>query len=235
MADPFTLLTPTCDRPAGFALAERWMAAQTVPVTNWVVADGGGVPVVPTLGQRHIHVRTPPGARNFTTNLLRGLEVVTGDILIVIEDDDYYAPTHLERILEQIHQRGIGIAGDDEQRYYNVQHRRWRVFQNRGASLCQTAIRRELFPLLVRAISEAQKIGHGYGVDGALWQSAPPAAKSLVRTKTVVGVKGLPGRPGLGIGHRPTGPGWTDDQNGQQLRAWIGADADAYFGVEAAA
>lgn len=234
MPDRVSLLTPTCDRPYGFALAERWMARQSVGWDEWIVADGGSVPVVPTMGQVHLHVPCEPGARNFTGNLWRGLAAVTGDVLVVVEDDDFYAPSHLATILTQLGQPGVQIAGDDCQRYYNVPHRRWRVFQNKGASLCQTAIRRARFPDFARAIQSQGKVsgsGGGYGVDGALWNGLPDAVKSLKRTDTVVGIKGLPGRVGLGIGHRPHGPGWTDDQSGRQLRAWVGADADVYLGA----
>ena len=231
MADRVSLLTPTCDRPAGFALAERWMAAQTVGWDQWVVADGGSVPVVPTMGQVHSHAPMAPGAKNFTANLRRGLALCTGDVVVVIEDDDWYAPTHLAAILTQIGQPGIEIAGDDQQRYYNVLHRRWRVFQNRGASLCQTAIRRSRFDDFRRAIDQQATVGGGYGVDGGLWNALPATVKSLKRTDTVVGIKGLPGQVGLGVGHRPHGHGWNDDQSGRQLRAWLGADADVYLGL----
>jgi Glycosyl transferase family 2 len=219
-----------------FALCERWIRAQTRQPDEWIVADGGGTPAVPTMGQVHLYAPGVPGAANFRENLLRGLAAVSGDVVVFVEDDDYYAPRHLERIVAQVTAPGVGIAGDDQQRYYNLPQRCWRVFQNRGASLCQTAIRRDAIPFLERAIRYASRIGGGYGVDGALWEDIPAEFKSLERTQTVTGIKGLPGRSGLGIGHRPNGGHWTPDRDGSRLRAWLGADADVYLtGVELAA
>src|SRR3990167_1296977 len=158
---------------------------------------------------------------------LWGLPRVTGDVLVFWEDDDYYAPTHLERILAQLQRPGVVIARDDPQRYYNVAHRRWRIFKNRGACLCQTAIRRDGLAIVERAACQSLS-RRSYGVDAGIWSLMPRHAKALDRTGTVVGIKGLPGQPGLGVGHRPIGPEWQADLDGRVLREWIGTDAAVY-------
>lgn len=230
-----SVLTPTCNRPWAMRLTERWMARQTLQPDEWIVVDGGQTPSAVTRGQRYFHRPSAPGAQNFALNLLEGLQHVTGDILVCWEDDDYYAPTHLETIVRQLLDApGASIAGDDQQRYYNVQHRRWRIFQNRGASLCQTALRASVLPLFRRIATEQLGRQH-YGIDAGLWQGTSKAAWALRRTNTVVGIKGLPGQAGLGIGHRPLyAAGWTLDPAGATLRAWIGADADVYLAPDRA-
>jgi hypothetical protein len=189
---------------------------------------GGRTPVVPTMGQVHIHKPSLPGARNFTGNMLRGLEAVTGDVLVIVEDDDWYSQSHIAHLARLLERHGVAIAGDPCQRYYHLPSRRWRTFQNKGASLCQTGLRLDGFPWLRRAIEEAGRAGR-YGVDFSLWQQAPPYMQALDRSDTVVGVKGLPGRPGLGIGHRPSGPSWQRDRTGAMFRAWLKSDADVYL------
>lgn len=202
------------------------MARQTVQPHEWIVGDGGSSPVLCRYGQRHLHESRAPGAANFGANLLRALAAVTGDVVVIAEDDDWYAPTHLETLARQLSEPGVLMAGDDKQRYYNLPHRKWRLFNNRGASLCQTGFEATLIPTF-RAVIESCISMRAYGIDGAFWAGQPAAVKSLTRTNTVVGIKGLPGQAGLGVGHRPKA-GWTSDPHGKQLRAWIGDDADVY-------
>lgn len=227
MTPRVTLITPTCDRPYGLALLERWIQRQTRQPDEWIVADGGRTPALCTMGQRHRHRARPSGITNFAMNLLGALEWVTGNLVIVAEDDDWYAPTHLDTLVSQLTRPGVLIAGDDQQRYYNVAQRKWRLFNNRGASLCQTGMSAALIPTLQRVIQRCMRT-RSYGIDATLWQSQPGHVRSLIRSSTVLGIKGLPGQAGLGIGHRPQ-QGWTSDPHGEQLHRWIGADADAYL------
>jgi len=220
-----SVITPTADRPIGFALAERWMARQTLQPDEWIVADGGLQSVRCTMGQRHLHVPAPHGPRNFLGNLVRGLAHARGDVIVWWEDDDWYAPTHLERLVAQMGE-GVLAAGDDLQQYYNVPNRVWRQFNNQGASLCQTAFRRELSTRFTEIVQRCHQ-ANGYGVDAKFWAVVPRRARSLQRHQTVIGMKGLPGQSGLGIGHRPEGP-WRRDPEYTQLREWIGADVDVY-------
>lgn len=228
-----TVITPTCDQPTGLRLCEGYLARQTYRgEVQWIVVDDGVTPARLSRPCEYIWRPREPGctgAQSLCRNLLAAVPLVRGAIVAIVEHDDYYAPTHLERLVAALVDEGRLIAGDDEQRYYHVGQRVWRVFQNRGASLCQTAFRVALLPLFEQVIRQALR-RDSYGVDGAFWEQAPAHAKALAHaTGTVVGIKGLPGRPGLGIGHRPTGPLWRADPDGATLRAWLGDDAAAYL------
>lgn len=220
-----SVLTPTADRPIAFALAERYMARQTLQPDEWIVADGGEQPTQCTMAQVHIHRPHPAGAENFARNLLNGISRATGDLLVVVEDDDFYAPNHIER-LAAIAERFPLVGSEPVQNYYNVAQRCWRAFNNVGASMCQTAIRRELWPDFEKVIRTCMARGT-YGIDTTFWRSVPTRQWGMSGKRTVVGIKGLPGRAGLGCGHRP-GAGWTADPGLAQLIRWIGDEAETY-------
>ncbi len=220
-----SVVTPTADRPEALALAERWMARQTRQPDEWIVADGGLTPSTCTRRQVLSYAPRPAGTANFVENLRRGLLCATGEIVFVMEDDEFYAPTYIERLLGLFRPETL-LVGDDLQRYYNVAARAWRVYEHTGASLCQSAFRAELVPLLRETAAAALARG-SYGVDAAFWQAVPAARQARQRTGAVVGIKGLPGLPGLGVGHRPDAR-WHQDPTLATLRAWLGDDADVY-------
>ncbi len=236
-----SVITPTCDRPVAFALLGRWMARQTRPPDEWIVADGGTRPTDLTGGRYTLtYLRSsivPPGVANFHANLERGIQAATGDLIVIMEDDDWYDRTHLATLEAQLTTPGITIAGDGQQRYYNLAHHCWRLMRNKGACLAQTGFHRALIPTVLEVIADRQKRvtsanpterQRAIGVDAYLWQSQPRSAWSIEPTSTVVGMKGLPGQPGLGVGHRPKS-GWTPDPDGAQLQAWVGAQDQALY------
>lgn len=222
-----SVITPTADRPRGIELCERWMARQTVQPDEWIVADGGQNPAPLTMGQVHLHEPGPPGAANLAGNLLRALDAVTGDMVVIVEDDDYYRPTHIEECARGL--QAHPVYGCRYLLYVNVQHRCWIQMGNRGAALCQTAFRRSEIPAMRRAAKRAIETGT-FCIDGIFWQGREALARG---PQTVIGIKGLPGTPGLGIGHRPKVNSarrpWQPDPNLDQLRRLIGADAEAYL------
>jgi hypothetical protein len=198
------------------------MEGQTLQPDQWIVADDGRAPAPLTMGQEHIRrPRTCEGGASLALNILAAVPRVRGDIVLVMEDDDYYRPNHIETCVRHLaRHRATGCIWLD---YYNVKHRRWRRIRNGCAALCNTAFRRECLPMLEQAARDALRRDI-YHVDRLFWQQA--GAAGLHEEETVIGIKGLAGRPGIGIGHRP-GPGWIRD-NGRKLRDWIGEDAAAY-------
>jgi hypothetical protein len=232
-----SVITPTCDRPAGLALTERWMARQTRQPDEWIVVDGGTRPLILSSYTTARHpaqhiIRRPGGvgAENFVRNLLAGLDAAQGDQILFWEDDDYYAPTHLAATVALLDSPGVQLVGDPVQRYYHVGARRWRIYQNKGSSLCQTGMAREALPWC-REVLQACLDTSSYGVDGRLWvpMLCGTMRGTLRALQTVVGIKGVPGQVGLGVGHRaPIVSKWTADTQLTTLRTWIGADADVY-------
>lgn len=224
-----SVITPTCDRPVGIALAERWMAAQTVQPREWIVADGGVTAASLTLGQQHLRLAfTPTGPLNFLRNLHAALTQAVGATLVFWEDDDYYAPNHLER-MEAVLQSNFRAlsAGDEVARYYHVGARRWKAIYGSSPALAQTAIRglvrRACLHTVEHCIEQARS-----DVDTAWWATLTASDKAIAHTRTVVGIKGLPGPLGLGIGYPMHGRDWKDDPTGVQLDTWVGEAAAAY-------
>jgi hypothetical protein len=230
-----TLITPHSDRPVGLALCEKWMARQTYLAAGgrwqWILVDDGAEPARPTMGQ--LHLRRPPGDNpkiSFTSNLLAAVPHVAGDLVMVIEDDDWYAPNHVQDLVDRMGR--AMIAGGIWQQYYHLPTRRHITYRNKGASLCQTGFRRELLRAFDGVCRQQREVKQ-YGVDGSLWALCVKRGMAVDNGEwfTSIGIKGLPGKKGLGLGHRPE-DSWDLDADGSVLRKWVGNDADVYEALE---
>lgn len=224
-----TLLTATGARPAAWALCERWMARQdyTGPV-RWIIVDDGPEPQPVTFrrdGWQLVLVRPSPhwapGQNTQARNLLKGLAAVDpADRLVIIEDDDWYAPDWLTTVAAEL--QHAELVGEHRARYYNVQQRCGRQLVNTGhASLCSTAMRGSALQDFADACRARPKF-----IDLELWRLA--RGRRLFGGHRVVGIKGLPGRGGIGMGHDPEFSGEAD-ANGALLRDWVGEDAEVYL------
>ena len=221
-----SVITPTADQPKGMALAEKYMARQTVQPHEWIVADDGIEPAVLTMGQTHlVRPREHEGGKSLAQNVLAALEHVTGDVVVIWEHDDWYHPEHLE--VCRIRLEYAGATGSITQRYYNVEHRAYIVMRNIGSALCNTAFHADLIDHMRKACRTAFD-KNSIGVDRHFWDSLPTDEKDVHAINTVVGIKGLPGRKGLGMGHRPDHR-WRRDKDGATLIDWIGKDAENYL------
>ncbi len=221
-----TLITPTADQPDGIVLLEKYMARQSERFHQWVVADDGRVPATLTMDQTHlVRPRQHEGAQSLASNILAALPHVTGDVVVIVEHDDFYKEDHLAVCLDRLEH--VKATGSKWQRYYNVHYRTHRTMKNIGSALCNTAFRAELIPHMERAAQKAFR-RNAIGLDRFFWDSLSGMAVETHDINTVVGIKGLPGRKGLGIGHKPPDDRWTPDPELNQLRSWIGVDAESY-------
>lgn len=222
------LLTATGARPEAFALCQRWMQAQDyVGKVLWIIVDDGQDPQpLAKMSSRWLQVvvrpspRWEPGQNTQARNLLAGLNAVDSDYpLVMIEDDDWYAPdwlTHVEQQLERAE-----IVGEIHARYYNVATRKGRQLRNgTHASLCSTALRGAGIDALRKSCVSSPKF-----IDLDLWKRH--RNKRVFEGHRVVGIKGMPGRGGIGMGHQENFTG-DFDRNGALLRQWIGDDATHY-------
>lgn len=226
-----TLLTVTGERPQAFALCERWMAAQTYTgQVRWVIVDDGRtaqeINFEPQRGIWHVEVYRPdppwqPGQNTQARNLLAGLSVIkNSERLVIIEDDDYYAPGWLETVDKQLDK--AQLVGETNARYYNVGKRIGKEMQNKThSSLCSTAMRDQAIETF-RSVCRP-KIQF---IDILLWQAHSDC--HLFPGHQVVGIKGLPGRQGIGMGHDKKFTG-VRDNDGKLLIEWVGLEAACLY------
>jgi hypothetical protein len=218
-----TLLTATGARPEAWAICERLMARQTYAGSvRWVIVDDGPEPQPVTLKRAgwDIEVIRPvpfwePGQNTQARNLAAGMAVIPDDArLVVWEDDDYYGPGYLADVNKWL-KPNRWLVGEMRARYYNVATRRGQQLCNeRHASLCSTAMQGEGVKAFRHVLQSAEKF-----IDMQLWRQCPGR---LFSTRHVVGIKGMPGRGGIGCGHGD------DFGRPMKLSDWIGEDAALY-------
>lgn len=223
-----TLLSCAVDRPEAWALCEKYMSRQTRPYDQWIVVDDDTPQTVCTLGQDYFYKPEFKGRSSLAKKIKFVLDnnLITGDVLVFIENDDWYSPNYLEMV--QARMNGQDIVGEGFAVYYNVKERWWYEHVNmQHASLCATAVSKNVFPALQRLLSTSLDPF----VDVRIWGLKQFRKKVFEtrRVKTTIGIKAMPGQPGYGGGHRERDRGAKDDLTLAKLASWIGAeDAQAY-------
>jgi hypothetical protein len=221
-----TVLTCTGDRPEAFALAEKYMKAQAMQPTQWIVLDDGIDPTVCTRGQTYIYCPHLRGAGSMIGKLKLALEsdIITGDALALVEDDDFYHPQYLSwcrHFLTKFDLVGEGLA-----MYYNVRGRFWFEHTNMlHASLCSTSMTRAVFPAMLKECDNPDAF-----IDSRIWAKFT-GKKTVVRPnqRLTVGIKAMPGREGYGSGHgNVCGPGCHPDPRLKKLSQLIGEEYHSY-------
>ena len=200
----FTLVTPTCDRPETFTLCEQWIARQSIPHHQWIVLDDGETPAKCTMGQTHLYFGEETRGRHSLSHKLKLLmqrrDLITGDAIAFIEDDDWYRRDYLEVAAKRLQSDGgYGMIGEGRALYYNVRDSRWHLHQNdEHASLAQTVVHRCAFGDLANVVERDDDPF----VDIRLWRKSNYTRKVFLPEPdrpTLVGIKGI--YEGYGIGH----------------------------------
>lgn len=221
-------LTPTGARPEGLALLGEYLNSQTYqgPLT-WIIVDDCIPPTRIPKTRPGIDVirvlpawQWQPGTSTQAACMAAGLQDVPDDaVLFILEDDDVYLPGYVETMLEAMAE--VDLAGERDARYYNVETARHRVIPGKvHSSMASTVCKGGALALLRRLCSS----GPGRMLDVNLWKQFR-GDKRLMHSHNVVGIKGLPGRPGIGVGHRRR---FGVADTGDTLRAWAGDYADNY-------
>ena len=117
------------------------------------------------------------------------------------------------------------LVGEIRARYYNVSTHIGRELTNtQHASLCATAMRGRALQTFRTACETYERF-----IDLELWKRHDD--KHLFGGHRVVGLKGLPGRGGIGMGHAGDFRG-RRDPDGKLLAQWVGRDdAQAIYAV----
>lgn len=230
------LITPTGARQMQINLCARWMRQQTYKgEVIWIIVDDAYPITTKSIKEdfkaNWIIVKAFPkpswaqGQNTQRRNMDYGIELMElnfdkKDIeaIFIIEDDDYYKPVYLERMMK--HKGNFWAFGETRTVYYNVVNRLFFVNPNlHHSSLFQTAFTVEAIPYMKK--SHTAKF-----IDAQFWKVVPN--KNLFSdNKLSIGIKGMAGRAGIGAGHN-----WNNimspDVNMKYLNQVIGTDAKLY-------
>jgi hypothetical protein len=217
------------------------MARQSRKPDQWIIVDDGKAPLgyeTRWLSQRceindvQIVRRLPQSgdpAHTLSINLLAAFEHVSHDRIAFFEDDDWYGCEHLVTVDDGL--MSCALFGYRGIVYYHVGRRSYRAMGGPASvhsSLCQTAMTRAALATLERICRADDRGVRGSGfVDLRLWREFAGAKTLVDNPGSVVGIKGLPGRPGLTSGWR-TMAGYTPDMSFRFLESLIGPDVRNY-------
>lgn len=233
-----TAVTTTRGRPWCFGLLEKYVARSLVKPDQWIVVNDGE-PYDYTMGQEVV-ARDPSQDTlpSICENWLAALPLIRGDVVVILEDDDWFAPDYVGTMAGYL--KDYDLAGLAPAVYYHVPSLRWAGMGNGDhASLACTAFTRAALPQVERCC----KVFKSVYIDMYLWAEWGTPMCAVQGRKSVlmpnargnglrhVGLKGLPGAKGLGQGHQPAG---FHDPGGVRLQEWLGADADPYLSLDLA-
>ena len=232
--DKITVITPTGDRPEALALLRQWMSNQTRKPDQWLIINDGKKKIKSgEFPEAEVYRRRPrkdDPACTLGLNLETAAPLIAHDKIIIMEDDDWYGPDYIATMAALLD--GHDLAGIAGTKYYHPGIPGYREM-GRGdhASLSQTAFRRSYLPEVLNAIPFDPSLSQfpECSVDMRLWVKAngtghlvPGADKKLHCS-----IKGLPGRPGAGVGHDKRF--YKQDKDLSKFREWCG-DVEAYRG-----
>jgi hypothetical protein len=212
------LVTPTGARPAQFELCQMFMRRQTFTgEVVWLIVDDAYPRSIDMVqadfkpGWTIIKIYPVPlwqhGQNTQARNIKAGIDTLLAnyqpadiEAIFIIEDDDYYRPVYLERMMARF--ANYKVLGEMNTVYYNVFYRTYFINRNTShVSLFQLAFRPEMIELF------ASNYGQRF-IDFKFFEQLH--AQLYVHRGEVglfnegnlaIGMKGMPGRAGIGAGH----------------------------------
>jgi len=230
-----TIITPTGDRHAAFNRCVQWVTTQTVPATQWIIVDDGAVPLSTmydfpqwvTYIRRERAADDPP--HTLSANLLAAIPYVRSDKIVIMEDDDWYAPTYLEFMLPWLDRHDL--VGPNLITYYHLLGRVWKTGKPKShTALAQTACTKRALPKLQEICSGRHWEVRERGIVDRHWWHSFDGSKHLIQEhpKLHIGFKGLFGRAGIAEGHDAGSWGYKPDTDFAFIRERIGDDLEFY-------
>lgn len=207
------LITPTGARPRQIVHCAQYMKAQKYTgKVLWVIVDDADPITTDFIGWdfRHgweivkIYPRPlwRPGLNTQNRNLREAVQYVQTredvEAVFIIEDDDWYSPVYIQKMLPLLD--GYDVGGETKTIYYNVtEHVKKENHNIYHASLFQTVIHPRALDVFLKTLDE-----YGKYIDINFFRKALKINLSPGPYLSI-GIKGLEGRPGIGMGHKLKG------------------------------
>jgi len=229
------LITPTGGRSRQFNLCCNWMRKQTYTgKVLWIIVDDciprTTLNIEPFPKNWTIITKYPSpiwrnGDNTQSRNLKVGIDIIKSipkkqvEGIFIIEDDDYYSPVYLEKMVVKL--EGFTIAGEIYTMYYHIGEKKYRGDANvYHTSLFQTAFKTEAIP--------AFELSYGNKFIDIEFFKHVTNVNLFPREDLAIGIKGMNGRGGIGGGHRRTMYKGLPDYNLAKLKEFIGEDYKYY-------
>lgn len=210
------IITPTGGRARALQFLNRYLTNQTFQDFKWIVLDDvWPTSKKPSRCDKYIIADWKWSGQNTQSKCMDRLleEVDDTDKLLICEDDDWYSPNYVEKMINALDK--ADIIGEKNAIYYNVKNRTHKEMLNtKHASLCSTGVTKS-------GIARLRQVTNNKWIDIELWKKGG----LLLDSRDSVGIKGMPGRGGIGVGHRMIGK---SDNSLSFLRTLIGQDALNY-------
>jgi hypothetical protein len=199
---------------------------------QWIVVDDGKTPLKPTTSMQYVRREPRSDDPEYTLipNLKMALPLIKGDKIMIIEDDEYYARGYIAEMAFRLDQHEI--VGIGRSRYYHLPSGNYSRLPNiNHASFAEMAFRKSFLPEFEEFLND------GLFLDMRIWRNIN-GKRGLVfidnSTPLYVGMKGLPGRHGIGIGHNPDHRIYKQhsrDASREILKKWIPRDYKIYMNI----
>lgn len=231
----FTVITPTGDRPESLSICYELMKKQTLKPKEWIIIDDGltAIPfhkhsVFNFSFVKYIRRERMANEPNHTlpVQMIKALEFVSTDKIVIMEDDDWYIDNHLEKMNGYL--EDFDLVGHQWNMYYFLPERTYFQHQNeKWSSFCSTAFHRRIFQMII-----SMDKNNPY-IDLRLFKKAPPNIKKFLfrpNKINVLGIKGLPGRVGATYSSNRDilKAGLKNDNNLSFLESIVGEDIKYY-------
>ena len=234
------LITPTGARPKQIELCVEWMKEQTYKgKVLWVIIDDA-IPITTDFIKNdfkenwNVECLYPrPAWRNGQNTQKRNLMVGINEVekynnveyVFIIEDDDYYFPDYLEKMLKRL--KGYDVAGQTKTLYFSVVDGTVKRYSNKNhSSLFQTAFSINQVPAFKHVLMNDRDTF----IDTYFWKSLKRVRVNLFNSLDLsIGIKGLSGRKGIGIGHKIRSNKVGKGQILSKLKSLIGDDYLKYM------
>lgn len=201
------LITPTGARMRQFSLCMKWMRNQTYSGdVTWIIVDDclprvtdvlktefRGWNVVKIFPANTWRAGMNTQGRNMRMALDHVKKLTNVEAVFIVEDDDYYKPVYLDEMMKRLGDNDV--IGETRTIYYNVRTRRYITNANTiHASLFQTAFKPRVIDDMYNSLNDKF-------IDAKFWKITKGKKYLFAAGNLSVGIKGLPGRGGIGAGH----------------------------------
>lgn len=205
MTNKICVITPTGDRPEALNLSYQYLYRQTFKDIEWLVIDDGNIPhFIDDCKIKYKYINRQSNTNVLKNTLRENIICALSNLpdcthIAIWEDDDWYSPFRLERQLSLMEVNDYILHGYKHTIYYNIKYKNWYQFHNKThASFFETMMSKDM-ALQYRdiLINENPNMFE----DTALWKYFGEQGALTDNEGLCIGIKGMPGRNGIGTGH----------------------------------